>query len=331
MQRSLTMANINEIDAAQKIAKFKKGQQIIKDTYNKDSTAEDAAERAALKKQIENAKPVNTSDNKEIKIPKGKLAAVELGPDHLDGTGINVNNLKYEMALTHEKYEKQWLQGLFGTVDQAMFTDVITSVNKNYAQENNILFFSAATDQFTNFNADTNKRKLITGDVNFASPMGPEYLRRAIEAANMVDVAYIPIGIQGVEMGHEVTLVKQGQNWAFIDQYAFDTPVYASQKKAIWDIMNRNIPRSYKKTTNMGNIYNNTTNSCVLFSEVMGKMALSGEYNMFNEIEYLNKTGLPMKQQFIKDEMEKEQYDFVERAMETEIYLRKYHNYQADR
>lgn len=325
------MANINEIDATQKIKKFKKGQQAIKGIHNKEVSDEETAERAALKKQIKNAKPINISDGKEIKIPEGKLAAVELGPDHLDGTGINVNNLKYEMALTHEKYEKQWLQGLFGTSDQAMFTDITTSVNKNYAQENNILFFSAVTNQFTDFNADTNKRKLITGDVNFASPVGPEYLKRAIEAAKMVDVAYIPICIQGVEMGHEVTLVKQGHNWAFIDQYAFDTPVYASQKRAIWDIMNRNIPRSDKKTTNMGNIYNNTTNSCVLFSEVMGKMALSGEYNMFNEIEYLNKTGLPMRQEFIRDKMELEQYDFVERAMQTEIYLQKYHNYQADR
>lgn len=325
------MANDNEIDAVQKIAKFKKGQQIIQGIYNKNSTAEDTTERATLKEQIKNANRINISNDKDVKIPEGKLAAVELGPDHLDGTGINLNYLKYEMALTHEKYEKQWLQGLFGIADQAMFTDITTSVNKNYAQETNILFFSAVTNQFTDFNADTDRRKLITGDIEFASPVGPEYLKRAIEAANMVDVAYIPISLKGMEMGHKVTLVKQGHDWAFVDQYAFDTPVYASQKRAIWDIMNRNIPRSDKKTTNKWDTYNNTTNSCVLFSEVMGKMALEGECNLFGEIEYLNKKGLPMRQEFIRDKMELEQYDFVERAMQTEIYLQKYHNYQADR
>jgi hypothetical protein len=73
------MANINEIDAAQKIAKFKKGQQIIKGAYNKDSaqyaSAEDTAERAAVKEQIKNANRINISDDKEIKIPEGELAA----------------------------------------------------------------------------------------------------------------------------------------------------------------------------------------------------------------------------------------------------------------
>ena len=132
-------------------------------------------------------------------------------------------------------------------------------------------------------------------------------------------------------MRHEVALVKQGNKWAFIDQYAFNTPDYLAQKDTIWKIMTENIPYTDKMTANAGNIYNNTTNSCVLFSEVMGKMALNNEANLFDEIEYLNAKGLPLNQDLIKDAMEKEQFDFINRAMETEKYLQKYHNYQPDR
>ena len=141
-----------------KVLKFKMANEV---TTN--NMAQVSAEREDLRKQLMSASPVSISDSKETKIPKGKLAAVELGPDHLDGTGINVDVLKYEISETHKKHEEQLLNGTFGFADQAQFSDVITSVNKNYAQEKNILFFSHATNQFTNFNDTTNHSKLITG------------------------------------------------------------------------------------------------------------------------------------------------------------------------
>lgn len=69
------MANINKTKAMQKITKFKKGQQIIKDIHNKDFTQYAPAERAALKEQIKNADRINISDSTKIKIPEGAFAA----------------------------------------------------------------------------------------------------------------------------------------------------------------------------------------------------------------------------------------------------------------
>lgn len=73
------MANINKVDATKKITEFKKGQQKLTGIYNADSTqyasAEDTAERAALKEQIKNSNRINISNDKEIKIPEGELAA----------------------------------------------------------------------------------------------------------------------------------------------------------------------------------------------------------------------------------------------------------------
>lgn len=278
---------------------------------NDNTTNED------LKQETSNAKPVVTNNGQEIKIPKGELAAVEEEADYLVGLGVDKDFYKEQINATYNNIAKRIDDGTFW-LKQGQYADVITGVNKNIAKEKNIVFYDVDADVCVKFHDVEPQNKLITGNIEFSGDNAEKNLRRVIEVAKNYDVAYMPIGVPR----HEMTLTKQGNKWAFVDQFGVEEST--KEKEQIVNILAECIPAGHRWVGNAHQICQNTTGSCALTAQWLGNMVLDGEINLYDEIDFLNKKGIPMNQQLVDKGIADNQVDMMNRVIEIKKAMDRY-------
>ena len=228
-----------------------------------------------------------------------------LDPNFTHGTSLDPENLQVALEITaDELYAGRFLEGN-ANISQGMITDVTTAVNKHYAQERNILFFDPASEgyiddiirQADNVNTD----KVITGVVDMTDPSGKNHLERAIQTIEEGGIkdAVIPIGAPG----HQMTLIKQGDEWTVLDQYAYAEPAFKETKDVVIGIVGKNAGSKEKVVTNIGQVCDNTTGSCALFSQGMGRIVLeeTDGIKIADEVRLLNQQKIQMNQSFVDD------------------------------
>lgn len=239
------------------------------------------------------------SENRTTRILSG------LNPDFTQGTRLKTDDLQDALEITaDELYAGRFLEGN-PNISQGMITDVTTAVNKHYAQERNILFFDPTSEDYIDDiirqSDNVNTNKVITGVVDMTDPSGKIYLERAIQTIEEGGIkdAVIPIGAPG----HQMTLIKQGDEWTVLDQYAYAEPAFKETKDVVIGIVGKNTGSKEKVITNIGQVCDNTTGSCALFSQGMGRIVLeeTDGIKIADEVRYLNNSKQQMNQSIVDD------------------------------
>lgn len=225
-----------------------------------------------------------------------------LDPNFTKGTRLDADDLRFQLETTRD-WRKARLNG-DNTVTQGLLPDVSTAVNKHYANERNILFMDAKADDYADglleqIDNGANTDKLITGIVDITDPTGKQQLERIVQTIQDGQIKDAVIPFAGP--GHQMTIMKQGDTWTVLDQFAVSEPEFVKTKEAVLDVLSAKTKKTDNIVINKYQVCDNTTGSCALFSQGMGRAVLEDQVNIADEIRYLNINNVPMNQGIVDD------------------------------
>ena len=225
-----------------------------------------------------------------------------LDPNFTKGTRLDADDLRFQLETTRD-WRKARLNG-DNTVKQGLLPDVSTAVNKHYANERNILFMDAKADDYADglleqIDNGANTDKLITGIVDITDPTGKQQLERIVQTIQDGQIKDAVIPFAGP--GHQMTIMKQGDTWTVLDQFAVSEPEFVKTKEAVLDVLSAKTKKTDNIVINKYQVCDNTTGSCALFSQGMGRAVLEDQVNIADEIRYLNINNVPMNQGIVDD------------------------------
>lgn len=253
-----------------------------------------------LKKVSKLAKLDDVADIKQT----GVSVLNGLDPNFTKGTSLDATDLRMQLEITaDELYHGRWVDKN-ASISQGLLPDVSTAVNKHYANERNILFMDAKADDYVDglleqIDNGANTDKLITGIVDMTDPTGKQQLERIVQTIQDGQIKDAVIPFAGP--GHQMTIMKQGDTWTVLDQYAVSEPEFVKTKEAVLDVLSAKTKKTDKIVMNKYQVCDNTTGSCALFSQGMGRAVLEDKVNIADEIRYLNSNNMPMNQNIVDD------------------------------
>ena len=113
-----------------------------------------------------------------------------------------------------------------------------------------------------------------------------------------------------------MTIMKQGDTWTVLDQFAVSEPEFVKTKNAIIDVLSAKTNKTDKIVINKYQVCDNTTGSCALFSQGMGRAVLEDQVNIADEIRYLNSNNMPMNQNIVDGIVDQMDRDVGQRILD---------------
>ncbi|MBR2412684.1 MAG: hypothetical protein IKB10_03395 [Alphaproteobacteria bacterium] len=266
-----------------------------------------------LKKISKLAKLDDAADIKQT----GVTVLNGLDPNFTKGTSLDATDLRFQLETTRD-WRNARLNG-DNNITQGLLPDVSTAVNKHYANERNILFMDAKADDYADglleqIDNGANTDKLITGIVDMTDPTGKQQLERIVQTIQDGQIKDAVIPFSGP--GHQMTIMKQGDTWTVLDQFAVSEPEFVKTKNAIIDVLSAKTNKTDKIVINKYQVCDNTTGSCALFSQGMGRAVLEDQVNIADEIRYLNSNNMPMNQNIVDGIVDQMDRDVGQRILD---------------